>query len=242
MGIPVFVTARTTSSRLPKKCLLPLGDGNVIEHIIRRAKFFDLDPIVCTTNNSSDDVLAQIANQEGVRYFRGADNDKLKRWRDCCVAFDIPAFHSIDGDDPFFDPILVKESFALLAKGYDVISPTYASMVGSGSVGYSLTQDIVNAAWDLTTTLNTEMVWHFLSRVPWVKEITLVQDINALQVRLTLDYIEDYWLISTIYRLVGGNASRKEVDDVFRRNPDFYKINWFRNQEWQDAQRVGFEK
>jgi hypothetical protein len=35
---------------------------------------------------------------------------------------------------------------------------------------------------------------------------------------------------------VGGNAPRKEVDDLFRRNPDLYKMNWFRNQEWKEAQ------
>ncbi len=42
MKIPSSITVRTSSSRLPQKCLLPFGNGNVFEHIIRRAKHYNL--------------------------------------------------------------------------------------------------------------------------------------------------------------------------------------------------------
>lgn len=237
MKIPAFITVRTTSSRLPKKCLLPLGDVTVIEHVIRRTKFFGLEPIVCTTDNPSDDILQQIAAREAIRFFRGSENHKLKRWLDCCLALDVSAFHAVDADDPFFDGDLVKRSFALLAQGYDVVSPTDASSAGNASVGYSLTRDIVSRVCALTKSEDTEMMWYYLDKVPGIRKIQLPEyGSESVRIRLTLDYEEDYWLICTIYRLVGGNASRKEVDDLFRRNPDLYKINWFRNQEWKDAQ------
>ncbi len=237
MKIPAFITVRTTSSRLPKKCLLPFGDGNVIEHVIRRAKFFCLEPFVCTTDNASDDILDQIAAKEGVKCFRGSENHKLKRWLDCCGAFGVEAFHTVDADDPFFDGELIKKSFALLAQGYDVVCPTKASSMGNASVGYSLTRDIISKACALTTSEDTEMMWYYLDKVPGVKKIELPQEGSDLvQVRLTLDYEEDYWLLLTVQRLVGGNASRQEVDVLFHRNPDLYKMNWFRNQEWKNAQ------
>ena len=62
------------------------------------------------------------------------------------------------------------------------------------------------------------------------------QDIDLITIRLTLDYEEDYWLLATVQRIVGSLAPRKEIDELFRKNPDLYKINWFRNQEWKKKQ------
>jgi hypothetical protein len=31
-------------------------------------------------------------------------------------------------------------------------------------------------------------------------------------------------------------AEREEVNQLFLSNPDFYKINWFRNEEWKAGQ------
>ncbi len=237
MKIPAFITVRTASSRLPQKCLLPFGDVNVIEHIIRRAVFFGLEPIVCTTDQPADDILEKTAVKNKVKYFRGSEKHKLKRWLDCCDAFGIDVFHTVDADDPFFDADLVKKSFALLGTGYDVVSPTEASSMGNASVGYSLKRDIIGKACAVSNSQDTEMMWYFLDKVPGIRKIQLVdEDPHPVKVRLTLDYEEDYWLLCTVQRLVGGNASRKEVDGLFRRNPDLYKMNWFRNQEWKEAQ------
>ena len=37
--------------------------------------------------------------------------------------------------------------------------------------------------------------------------------------------------------MVDGEATRREINDVLSRNPDLYKINWFRNNEWANRQR-----
>jgi len=74
-----FITGRTTSTRLPRKCLLPFGKWNVIEHIINRAKHYDLEPIICTSTDPSDDILEEIAYKEDVKVFRGSLINKLKK-------------------------------------------------------------------------------------------------------------------------------------------------------------------
>ena len=63
MIIPAFITVRATSTRLPAKCLLPFGEGNVLEHVIRRAKYYDLDPVVCTTVEPADDILEETGEE-----------------------------------------------------------------------------------------------------------------------------------------------------------------------------------
>jgi spore coat polysaccharide biosynthesis protein SpsF len=240
--ICAFITVRTTSSRLPGKCLLPFGDENVLEHVIRRAKHYQLDPIVCTTNQSGDDILETIACQERVKCFRGSVTHKLKRWLDCCNAFGIEAFHTVDADDPFFDGNLVHRSMQLLSTGWDVVAPTSSSSNGSASVGYSLTQDIVQRACSQTRSEDTEMMWYYLEKVPDLRQTVLPEtDEEPAALRLTLDYEEDYWLLRTVKRILGTYAPRHEVDALFRRNPDMYRINWFRNDDWrrgQEAKRV----
>lgn len=239
MKISSFITVRTSSSRLPQKCLLPFGNRNVIEHIIDRTKYYQLDPIICTSNDPSDDILEEIARKEEVKVFRGSMVNKLKRWVDCCNCFSIKEFHTVDADDPFFDGELIKNSMRLLAEGYDVVYPTESSSAGAASVGYSLTSEIVRKAVKLTDAdTDTEMMWYYLDKIPGIKKTTLPESIkNNYKVRLTLDYEEDYWLLQSVRRIIGNNCSRNEVDNLFKSNPDLYKVNWFRNEEWKDVQQ-----
>ena len=96
-----FITVRTTSSRLPKKCLLPFGNETVISHIINRALSYGITPILCTSNDRNDNVLVGIAEEHKIKYFRGSLKNKLKRWLDCAREHHVKKFHTIDADDPF---------------------------------------------------------------------------------------------------------------------------------------------
>ncbi len=237
--IPGFVTVRTSSTRLPAKCLLPFGDGNVLEHVIRRARAFGIEPIVCTSVDPSDDVIEKIAASENVGCFRGSLTNKLKRWSDCAVAFDLKAFHTVDADDPFFDGEEMRSSMVLLAnENVDMVCPSKVSSAGGGSVGYSLTADIVRrAVTNLSDEADTEMMWFYLEKLPGLKSMVLPDNpFTPPKLRLTLDYEEDYWLLESVRRIVGNLADRRNIDQLFLTNPDFYKINWFRNEEWKSAQ------
>jgi len=241
MNISYFITVRTSSSRLPQKCLLPFGDMNIIEHIIRRAKIYNIDPILCTSTDSSDDILEEIANNEKIKFYRGSLINKLKRWYDCCDKFSIDVFHTIDADDPFFDGKLMQNSIDLLIeKRLDVVCPTESSSSGDASVGYSLTKNIIGKALDLIDDddKDTEMMWHYLDNVRNINKAIMTNNNNPYEVRLTLDYEEDYWLLQTVRRIIGNFAEREKVDKLFKNNPDLFKINWFRNEEWKKSQEL----
>jgi spore coat polysaccharide biosynthesis protein SpsF len=240
MAIPGFITVRSSSSRLPGKCFLPFGEEcNVLQHIIRRAKHYDIDPIVCTSVDPSDDSIEKLARKEGVRFFRGSLANKLQRWADCATHFDINVFHTVDADDPFFDGTEMHRSFNYLkSSNSDVVSPTEISSAGAATVGYTLTRKIVVKACEgLTPEADTEMMWYYLDKIADIKKVTLpaIEESN-LKLRLTLDYPEDYWLMESIRRITGNLAPRSEVDQLFARNPDLYLVNWFRNEEWKSAQ------
>jgi len=241
MTIPSFITVRTQSTRLPNKCLLPFGDYNVLEHIIFRTKLYGLEPIVCTTIDSSDDIIEAISKKENIKFFRGSIINKLKRWLDCCNHFQIEAFHTVDADDPFFDGNEMIRSYMLLKEeDYDVVCPTKSSSDGAATVGYSLTKKIISKACDLIEdSQDTEMIWNYINRIKNLKKTILSEsNSNTMKVRLTLDYQEDYWLLQTVRRILGNECDRKEVENLFRANPDLYRVNWFRNREWAKRQKI----
>jgi|SaaInlStandDraft_7_1057024.scaffolds.fasta_scaffold14837_3 spore coat polysaccharide biosynthesis protein SpsF len=234
-----FVTVRTSSTRLPKKCLLPFGESTVLNHIIRRAISYDIEPIVCTSTSKEDNIIEEIANKEGVKIYRGSLHNKLQRWLDCAMHFNINAFHTIDADDPFFDGNEMISSMKMLQKkGFDMVSPTESSSAGGASVGYSLTTDIVKRACKgLDKDTDTEMMWHYMEKIQNLK-VKILPEIrkNISKMRLTLDYEEDYWMLESVRKMLGNLTSRDKVDQLFSSNPDLYKINWFRNEEWKVGQ------
>lgn len=237
MKIYGFITVRTASSRLPQKCLLKFGEGNVLEHVIGRAKFFGFEPLICTTLLEEDNIIEEIGNNEGCLVYRGSVKDKLQRWLDACRKFGIESFHTIDADDPIFDGELGQKSFQLLRKGYDIVYPS--SSIYVGGVGYSITSDIIERACSIKKSDDTEMMWYYIEKVPGVRKIELpVADARTATIRLTLDYEEDYWMLLTVLRILGPQATRTEIENLFTRNPDLHKINWFRNDEWKRIQEA----
>ena len=234
-----FITVRTSSTRLPNKCLLPLGDETVISHVVKRAIAYGIEPIICTSIDKSDDVLEEISKELGVKCFRGSLINKLKRWLDCAEYFNVNSFHTIDADDPFFDGSEMIESLNLLKSGNcDVVCPTKSSSAGAASVGYSLTSAVVKRALvNLKDDTDTEMMWFYLEKLHDVRMAILPESGRQISgIRLTLDYQEDYWLLASIARILGNNPNRDAVNQLFLNNPDFTKINFFRNKEWKDAQ------
>ena len=167
---------------------------------------------------------------------RGDAKNKLKRWLECAQNLDLKDFHTLDVDDPLFDPNAVKESLNLLrSKNLDVVGPTDASSKGAASVGYSISNFFLKSHTKLiSNALEIEMVDSFFKRIEDIKFEALKLSRDELtNVRLTLDYLEDYQLIKKIIEVLGVNANRTQIELYLRENPELIAINWFRNSEWQ---------
>ncbi len=239
MKIPVLITVRSSSTRLPKKCFLPFGEGSVLDHIIKRAQYYDLEPIVCTTTEESDDSIVELAKKYDIKFFRGPTANKLLRWSQCCEHFSLDSFHSVDADDPFFCGDEVKRSHKLLQTGFDMIAPSPSSSGGGATVGYSLTAGVVKqASLGMSDDLDTEMMWSYIEKVSDIKK-TILSDPNEniIRDRMTLDYHEDYILLESIRLLIGNMGTREDLYNLLKNNPDLSRINAFRSEEWSQNQK-----
>lgn len=213
MPVPVFITARTNSVRFPRKHFLALGADTVIEHTVRRCEHFQLKPYLCVPEK---DVTEFSAVTTCLDVFGGDAENVEQRLIECAHHFKIKHFHALDGDDPFFSPEMVAESFRW-GSGMSRVYPCIESESGEGLVGTTYNLDGNKQKGAPLAIERTQRVW---------------------PQRLTLDYPEDYHLICAVNRMVGGYmAPRWAVDELFIRNPDLHKINWFRTEEWKDRQR-----
>lgn len=237
-----LITVRTSSSRLKEKCLLPFGEyDTVLEHIIARCRHYDIEPIISTSIDVSDDIIKEIALRNNVRITRGDLKNKISRWVKTIVQHEISFFHTVDADDPFFDGHRMKKSIDLLiSQKADFISPSFISSSGIGSEGYSIKSNWLKSSKFINDpNLDTEMINDFFIETDSFA-LKLENDPiwidSEFKPRLTLDYIEDYVMMNTIAKILGNFVNSSEIYLFFKKNPDWYIINYFRNLEWKKNQ------
>lgn len=236
-----FITVRTSSSRLPAKCLLKFGySSNVLRFVTERARLGGFDPVICTSGHESDDALEAEAVSLSVPIFRGALENKLKRWSDCAKWALCEDFHVIDADDPFFNPEECLASMARLRNlELDAVFTSSWSDKGGASVGLSMKSSF---AHEIASRAESMGNGNF-DVIPWEK-LLLPGDLTEkmpdpydaedepMSFRLTLDYSEDYDLLLRLSERFGPESSRAEIDEFMAKHSDLRALNRNRTQDF----------
>src|SRR4051812_48719033 len=79
--IVASIEARMSSSRLPGKVLADVEGRPALLRLVERLRRADTinDIVVATTTKTSDDSLVLLLEREGIRCFRGSEDDVLQR-------------------------------------------------------------------------------------------------------------------------------------------------------------------
>ena len=119
MKIAAVILARMSSRRLPGKMLRKLAGRPLIDHVIDRACRIRsvAQPVIATSDESSDDCLAAHCEARPVDVFRGALDNAARRVRDCAVEYGWDYFARINGDSPFLDPDLIERGLGRAIEG-----------------------------------------------------------------------------------------------------------------------------
>ena len=204
----VIIQARTTSSRLPGKVLLPiLGQAMILRQLERVSKCKSIDNIVlATSDHPSDNYLAKLVESSGYNVFRGELNDVLHRFKDCITKFPADNIVRLTGDCPLSDPALIDEivnsfnenDFDYLANCLDEENLT----VPDGCDIEIFKADLIDLANSKATLLSERE--HV---TPWLKKIDarcnckhFLHDISYPSYRLTVDHLNDFIVIKKIFQ------------------------------------------
>jgi spore coat polysaccharide biosynthesis protein SpsF len=234
----IFITVRSSSTRLPAKALLPLyGEISLLQHIINRAKLSQLADriVVCTTQEKIDDEICKIAIENNVDFFRGPTNDKLVRWNQAAQTFGVRHIVTFDGDDPFCSPELIDRAFEQMVRGQgDFIE---SKEIATGAFTYAFSANALSKVCGIKDSEDTEMMWTYFkdTGIFLVEELEeVLPEFKNSRVRLTLDYPEDLQLFREVFRLLDSDHTieLKRVIELLNSNDSLREMNFFRQNDF----------
>ncbi len=236
-----LVTVRASSSRLREKCFQKLTDDLcLLQIVIRRAKKLECPVIVATSVDPSDNEVQKLAEAEGVDCYRGALKNKILRWANCFEEMKFDHGLLVDGDDPTFDYNVGRRGLDMLAREKcEVVVASPA--IFPGFFTYGITRGGIDKLARLAAEpdTDTDVITRFVEKAGLIKsEIpALEEEIIPQNVRLTVDYEEDVQFYRDLFKKVNYMAPGPKTVQVAVSH-GLEKINWHKNEEFLENQRV----
>jgi spore coat polysaccharide biosynthesis protein SpsF len=225
-----LITARLKSTRFPLKILQDLNGKTVAERVIERTRAVQgiAETVLCTSVNPQDRLLADLALRNNIYYYLGDEVDVLKRLLDAATFFGMDAFLSITADNPLFSVYHANlAADRLKAKDCD-----YVKIEGLpiGAAVHGVKTKALKVVCRIKKMVDTE-IWGLLLDQP---EIFAVESLKVPEdqfipadLRLTLDYPEDYRLLNHIYCNIGFKSviNLENVLEYLSAHPEIAEIN-----------------
>lgn len=237
MRVVAVIQARTGSSRLPGKVLLPLLDRPVLEWVVRATRAVQGvdDVVVATTLEPGDDAIVELCASLEVPCVRGDVEDVLGRFllavSDDGVG-DADAILRVTADCPLMDPAVCDMAIGLWRAN------PHLDHVGTGTprcLPRGLDAEVAKVAplRRLAAELGAEDSHHRTHVTSYLyshPEEFNVASINVLpgagDLRATLDTTQDWEVIRGLAERLGDRPPAwREVVATLRANPDLAALN-----------------
>ncbi|RMF83582.1 MAG: acylneuraminate cytidylyltransferase [Nitrospinota bacterium] len=227
----LIVQARMTSTRLPGKVLLDLCGRPMLAQQLRRLKRCQRadEIVVATTGQVTDDPVVRLAEQEGVRWFRGEEEDVLSRYLGAAREAGADIVVRITADCPLIDPGVVDRVIGELEQqsaGCDYASNVIQRTFPQGLDAEALFRDVLERVGRLARSAAARE--HVTTYIRWehpelflIRSVTDVVDNSDL--RWTVDTPADLVLVRRLYQelnLAHQVLPYQEVIEYVRRHPE----------------------
>ena len=211
MNTIVIVQARSGSTRFPGKVLKKIGSRTLLEIIIERINMAQsqLKTIVATTSKKEDDSIVELCRHIGCDYFRGSENNLLKRHYDCAVENRGEIILKIPSDCPLVDPCIIDKVIdKIQTSDYDYVSNLHPSSFPDGFDVEAMTFDALQHAFHhAKKNFELEHTTPYIWDNPNIFKIGSVifdscKDWSKIY-RLTIDHPEDFIVDKVITHFAG---------------------------------------
>lgn len=229
MKIGLLITARLKSSRLPFKLLKDLNGYSIIEHVIQRAKQVTVidKVVVCTSTNTQDLPLVEVAQKNGIYYFLGSEEDVLYRLHSAASFYNFDGFVVITGENPLFSVDFASRVIdGLVNQKADFVT---IEGLPVGCAVYGVNNKALEVICKIKSEIDTE-IWGPLINRPDIFKVVKIEAGKELTIeglRLTNDYPEDFQLMTEIFSHFPYKAlpSLERVIQLLKQNPELHSIN-----------------
>jgi len=235
MKIVSIIQARMGSSRFPGKVMELLGDKPMIGQVINQISFSSKidDIILATTEESTDDILAEYVTKLGLKVFRGSKNNVLSRYYNAALFTDANVIIRNTGDNPLVDPTIIDKLIqTLITENCDFVSNNLKRSYPRGYDAEVLTLQSLKTA--VLKAKQPEYLEHVtLYHKTHTKEfnsrnIMAPKNQRRPNLRLTVDTKKDFRVVGEIYKILTQPDSFIPIDqviDLIDMMPEIPKIN-----------------
>ena len=232
--IGIIVEARSNSSRLPNKHFLLVLKKPIIEFLIKRLKkVSNADEIImATTTKKNDDKLCAIAKNNGIKYFRGSEDNVVERVLKAAKKYKVEIICRVKGDCPIIDPYLIEQLVDTFSVNFDKIDYISNSQLGlPNGMGCEVfsTKALKKSYSKIFKKDEIEHVSLNIRRQKIFKKIYLMplKQLSWSSLGLTLDEYKDFILIKKLIEYFNKKKQLmtcKKIIELLRQK-NWYKIN-----------------
>ena len=236
MKCKILILVRTASTRLPKKALLKINDIPMILKLINRIRTVkNSEILVCTTNLKSDEKLVKILKKQKINVFRGSNNNILKRILDASIKHKINECIIVEADDLFCDPEIIEKTCNYIKKKNNEVIFWKDLPFGASPTGLKF-QNLKKCIKENDIN-NSDTGWKEILINSKFFNIKYVfekrKKICRPDIRLTIDYAEDYELAKIIFSELGEKFTLHDIIKLLDKNQELTKNNQKLQKKYQ---------
>jgi spore coat polysaccharide biosynthesis protein SpsF (cytidylyltransferase family)/aryl-alcohol dehydrogenase-like predicted oxidoreductase len=202
----VVIQARTSSSRLPAKVLLPLKGLPMVVLAAKRAGNTGKNLLVVTSSDASDDALCHLLSDFKIECYRGSLTNTLERFVNALAKLsDDTIVFRLTADNVFPDGCLInelEEEFVKKKLKYLACNGEQSGLPYGMSVEVMYLADLREANQNASSDFDREHVTPYIKRTRGLTFFNKYQFLKKGTYRCTVDMLEDYLAVAKVFEQI----------------------------------------
>jgi len=215
------IQARYSSVRLPGKVLMKLGSQNILERTVSQVKKSDRvsSIIIATSDNQSDEPIAELAEKSGIDFYRGDLNDVGQRLFEAAQSSSSQSFLRISADSPFIDWRIVNQAISI----YEQCEVDLVSNIFPRSFPKGQSVEVINTkalkqicSSDRTSNQKEHVTPYFYENYQEFRVINFTSGQNSSDSIQCIDTPVDFEIASQVVQQIGNeDLTWQELETLF---------------------------
>jgi glutamate-1-semialdehyde 2,1-aminomutase len=224
----IIVQARLGSVRFPKKIFAQILNKKSLDILLYRLRKINChyDLIFAITEDKIDDDLALWCQVNKVEFYRGSDQNVLKRFYDSSQEKNNDVLIRITGDCPFIDSVVIEDCLKEFnLKKLDYLRTSLDFPDGLDVEVFSK-KSLADAHFHAKSTFDIEHVTPFIMNSKNNRVGELESEFHMSQIRITLDEPIDLVVLNSIAEYFGHfDFSIRDLDYLSKLKPEIFEHN-----------------
>jgi len=215
MKTTAIIQARMSSTRLPGKVLMEVMGRPLLSYQIERLRFSKRidEIIIATTTNKEDHPVATLAKKEGLKVYRGSEDDVLDRYYQSAAEYNAENIMRLTADCPLIDPAVcdqVVEYYISSKLDYVYTGETFAEGLDCEIFSFKALEKAWKNAQQKSE--REHVTLYFINHPELFQCNKLEHETDDSKYRITVDQEEDYLVVKAI------------IENLYSRNDEYFGI------------------